>query len=266
MSVRDPAVAGLFYPAEPQLLRAAVEKYISVPTSPISAELKQPPKAIIAPHAGYIYSGPIAGSAYAKLKGAAGITRVVLLSPAHRVPVLGVGTSSAEAFATPLGDVPLDRDAIKAISHLSQVSVTNDAHAPEHGIEVHLPFLQCILGTSGWKLVPLVVGEANPSEAAEVIDKLWGGPETLIVISSDLSHFYDYDTARELDSHTARAIESANPADIRPEHACGRIPLNGLLYVAPTQNLRAQTLDLRSSGDTAGDRASVVGYGAWAFS
>lgn len=262
-NVRPPAVAGLFYPGEAATLRASVVECLA--TAPTSGQTSSPtPKAIIAPHAGYVYSGPIAAAAYARIAPSRDtITRVALLGPAHRVAFEGLAVSDADAFATPLGRVPLDREAIERIATLPQVRTLDAAHASEHSLEVHLPFLQEVLGD--FRLVPLVVGDATADEVGEVLDALWGGPETLIVISSDLSHYHDYDAARRLDRATSRAIETLRPQDIGYDQACGRIPVNGLLTVAKRRGLHATTLDLRNSGDTAGPRDRVVGYGAWAF-
>lgn len=258
-AVRRPAVAGMFYPAERSRLQAMVGEFLSDAHTSGSV-----PKAIIAPHAGYIYSGPVAASAYALLAPArASITRVVLLGPAHRAPLRGLALPSADRLATPLGEVPVDKDAIAKIADLSQVQVMDEAHSEEHSLEVHLPFLQTVL--DHFLLVPLAVGKAEPEEVGEVLERLWDGPETLIVISSDLSHYHDYDTARRLDSATSRAIEQLRPDDIGYEQACGRIPINGLLHVARKRGMKAKTVDLRSSGDTAGPRDQVVGYGAYVF-
>jgi AmmeMemoRadiSam system protein B len=258
-SIRPPAVAGMFYPDNPRVLRDMISKYIS------EAEQTEPaPKAIIAPHAGYIYSGPVAASAYARLKKAKDqISRVVLLGPSHRVPLIGLAATSADQFKTPLGTVEIDKQAIDSIKHLSQVRIMDEAHAMEHSLEVHIPFLQMIL--DDFTLIPLVVGEASPDQVSEVIDLLWGGPETLIVISSDLSHYHDYETARKMDSRTSKAIESMRPQDINYDDACGRNPVNGLLLAAKEHNLHAKLIDLRNSGDTAGPRDQVVGYGAYVF-
>jgi hypothetical protein len=191
------------------------------------------------------------------------ISRVVLLGPSHRVWLRGLATHSAAAFATPLGEIPLDREAIERALTLPQVVLDDTAHAREHSLEVQLPFLQWVLGR--FALVPFAVGDADTAEVAEVLELLWGGDETLIVISSDLSHYYDYDTARRLDDDTRRAIESLRPEDLDAESACGRIPVRGLLSAARRHGLTARTLDLRNSGDTAGSREQVVGYGAWSF-
>jgi AmmeMemoRadiSam system protein B len=256
---RRPAVAGLFYPRDPRELKRMVDGYLAQATAEDT-----PPKALIAPHAGYIYSGPIAASAYATLAPAhATITRVVLLGPAHRVPVRGLAASSATQFETPLGAIDVDRDAIELALTLPQVKLVDEAHALEHSLEVQLPFLQEVLDR--FSLAPFVVGDAGADEVAEVLDLLWGGSETLIVISSDLSHYHDYATARRLDAATTLAIESLRPQDIGFDQACGRIPVNGLLALARRRGLHAQTLDLRNSGDTAGPRDQVVGYGAYVF-
>jgi AmmeMemoRadiSam system protein B len=258
-SVRNPAVAGLFYPDDPRELHALVSGYLATVASGDVV-----PKAIIAPHAGYIYSGPIAASAYARIQPARGrITRVVLLGPAHRVGFHGLALSSADYFQTPLGRITVDQEAVKKISGLPQVDVIDAAHMQEHSLEVHLPFLQEVLGE--FSLVPLVVGDAGPNEVAEVLETLWGGPETLIVISSDLSHYHDYKTAQRLDRATSQAIEQLRLEDIQYDHACGRNPVSGLLQVARQRGLKAKTIDLRNSGDTAGSHDRVVGYGAYIF-
>lgn len=262
MRIREAAVAGLFYPQQPEKLRAAVRQYLNdaVPSNIPAGSLK----AIVGPHAGYVYSGPIAGSAYAPLKDCARrIRRVVLFSPAHRVYVKGMAASSAEVFRSPLGQVALDHAAVDGLLKLPGVQIHDAAHAPEHGVETHLPFLQEILGASGWTLVPLLVGEAEPGDVVPVLEALWGGPETLVVISSDLSHFLDYASARELDGRTAKAIVDLAPERFVENSACGRIPLAALLAVAKEKGLRAAQLDLRNSGDTAGSREQVVGYGAF---
>jgi AmmeMemoRadiSam system protein B len=256
---RRPAVAGLFYPRDPRELKRMVDGYLAE-----ASPKDTPPKALIAPHAGFIYSGPIAASAYATLAEAhASITRVILLGPAHRVPVRGLAASSADRFDTPLGPIDLDRDAIDLALTLPQVRLMDEAHTLEHSLEVQLPFLQEVLDR--FSLVPFVVGEASPGEVAEVLDLLWGGPETLIVISSDLSHYHAYATAQRLDAATTAAIEALRPDDIGYDQACGRIPVAGLLELARRRGLEARTLDLRNSGDTAGSRDQVVGYGAYVF-
>ena len=228
-------------------------------------EIGTNPKALIVPHAGYIYSGPIAASAFAQLKELKHIVkRVILLGPCHRVPLRGLATSSADYFETPLGTIRIDREAIKQIASLPQVEEFDLTHQQEHSLEVQLPFLQEIL--DDFSLVPLVVGEASAEDVSEVIDTLWGDEETLIVISSDLSHYHDYNTARAMDTKTCHAIENMNPSDIHYDQACGRNPVTGLLVAAKKHGLQVTTLDLRNSGDTAGDKSSVVGYGAWALS
>jgi len=260
--VRSPAVAGTFYPGTRRELDAVVRRCLGeAPPLPEGAAV---PKAVIAPHAGYVYSGPIAGSAYARLAPARGrVERVVLVGPSHRVPLRGLAVPDADFFATPLGEVPLDRAALERVLELPQVRRLDAAHELEHSLEVHLPFLQIVLGD--FSLVPLVAGDASGDEVAEVLELLWGGPETLLVISSDLSHYYDYATARRMDAATTRAIESLRPEALGFEDACGRVPIQGLLVAARHHDLHAETLDLRNSGDTAGPRDRVVGYGAWAF-
>ncbi len=223
------------------------------------------PKAIIAPHAGYIYSGSVAGSAYMHVAPLAGqVTRVVMFSPAHTMALQGLATTSASAFQTPLGDVVIDHKAIQQMLTFPQVQILDAAHGREHGLEVHLPFLQETLGK--FKLVPFVVGHASPEDVAEVMEALWGGSETLIVISSDLSHFLNYAEAQALDGATCRAIEELQPKAIEQNGACGRRSIQGLLLLAKQRHMTVVTLDLRNSGDTAGSKNRVVGYGAWAIS
>lgn len=259
VAVRSPAVAGLFYPDTDSRLREAVNELLGSAQTSL-----HPPKALIAPHAGYVYSGPIAANAYARLLAARDlIKRVVLLGPSHRVPLRGLAASGADAFATPLGEVAVDRDLTAKLAALPQVRIDDLPHAGEHSLEVQLPFLQTVLGE--FTLCPLVVGDAGPGEVAEVLDLAWGGPETVIIVSSDLSHYHDYTTAIRMDSATSRAIEDLRGEDIDYEHACGRDPINGLLHAAREKSLKARTIDLRNSGDTAGPRDRVVGYGAYAF-
>ncbi len=261
--IRPPAVAGLFYPEDPAELERQLRALLDAARAARAGALPPPPKALIAPHAGYVYSGPVAASAYVRLDPLRDqVRRVLLLGPAHRVPLRGLGVSSADAFSTPIGDIPLDRAAIEQALALPQVQPADRAHAPEHSLEVQLPFLRLVLGE--FALVPFVVGDASPEEVAAVLELLWGGPETRIVVSSDLSHYHPYEVARRMDEATSRAIEALRPRDIDFEQACGRIPLQGLLVAARRRELRATTLDLRSSGDTAGGRDSVVGYGSYA--
>jgi len=261
-NIRQPAVAGLFYPDDPAILKQQILALMAQASQ--RGKVAWHPKALVAPHAGLPYSGPVAASAYAALgAGADQIRRVVLLGPSHRVPFRGVATTGATAYRTPLGVVPIDRPAVDAIAGLPGVTNLDEAHGPEHSLEVHLPFLQVVL--HDFTLVPLVVGEAGPETVAEVLERLWGGPETLIVISSDLSHYHDYPTAQALDAETSRAIESCDEGQLGPYKACGYQPLAGLLRVARRRGLKTETLDLRNSADTAGPRREVVGYGAWAF-
>lgn len=258
-TIRPPAVAGLFYPAGREELSRTVTALLDA-----AAETAQrPPKAIIVPHAGYVYSGPVAAGAYALLKPLHGrIRRVLLLGPAHRVALRGLAVPDARVFHTPLGDVRIDAAALAALRDLPQVVVSDHAHAGEHSLEVQLPFLQTVIGD--FELLPLVVGDATPEEVAQVLERLWGGEETLIVVSSDLSHYHGYAEARRLDRATAGAIAGLH-ADLDPEQACGAYPVNGLNLVAQRHGLQPVLLDLRNSGDTAGDRSRVVGYAAFAY-
>ena len=260
MSVRAAAVAGKFYPANAGELRAAIEGYLSA----ADAGDGPAPKAIIAPHAGFVYSGAVAASAYARLAPAADrIKRVVLLGPSHRAALKGIAMSSADYFETPLGRIRLDKQAAAGIKGLGQVGVADPVHAQEHSLEVHLPFLQVLF--DDFTLVPLVVGQAAPEQVAEVMRRLWGGPETLIVVSSDLSHYLGYHDAQNLDNRTRDAIENLAPQDLEEGGACGRYPVAGLLRIAANSGMRVETVDLRNSGDTAGGKDRVVGYGSWLF-
>jgi len=257
-NIRPSAVAGMFYPAEADVLMHDVRAMLAA-----ARLIELNPKALIVPHAGYIYSGAIAASAYASLKNIAhDIRRVVLLGPTHRVAVRGLALPGADAFATPLGIVPIDLAAAQAIAHLPQVSVSAQAHAQEHSLEVHLPFLQTVL--HDFKLLPLAVGMATPEEVAEVLEVLWGGDETLIVISSDLSHYLPYSTAQRVDNGTVQSILKLHQP-IAHDHACGGTPISGLIVAAQKHHLTPHLLDLRNSGDTAGSRDQVVGYAAIAF-
>lgn len=258
-AVRPAAVAGTFYPrGRTELAHDVAAMLEAAREPPLAPGL---PKGLIVPHAGYVYSGPVAASAYALLRPGAGIVeRVVLLGPCHRVALRGLALPAAAAFETPLGRIEVDQAA--AIRGLRQVSVNPATHAHEHSLEVQLPFLQEVLGR--FKLVPLVVGDAAAGEVAEVLHALWGGPETLIVISSDLSHYHPYDEARAIDGQTVRAILGYR-TDIDPMQACGAAPVTGFLSAARQRGLQAELLDARNSGDTAGGRDRVVGYASFAF-
>ena len=248
--VRAPDVAGLFYPGDAKTLRRDIDGFLSN----ADADAGDAPKALIVPHAGYAYSGPVAATGYKLFEAVRDtVRRVVLLGPAHRYPLRGLASHTADSFETPLGRIPVDRAGVPAL---------DAAHKGEHSLEVHLPFLQTLF--ESFTLVPVLVGEATPDEVADVLDRLWGGDETRIVISSDLSHFHDYDTARKLDAETANAIEELRAADVRPEDACGCRAIAGLLVCAKRRGLRVAAIDLRNSGDTAGPRNEVVGYGSFA--
>ena len=259
--IRAAAVAGLFYPREANKLSRDLQVMLKGAT--MVKALPGVLKALIVPHAGYIYSGPVAASAYASLFPFRDtIRRVVLLGPTHRVAVSGLALPGVQAFETPLGRIPVDSDAVKFLKPLRQVATSPVAHQLEHSIEVQLPFLQMLL--SDFQLVPLAVGDATPKAVAEVIEVLWGGPETLIVVSSDLSHYHPYALAQEVDRRTCASIMELQQLDSH-EQACGATPVNGLMLAARHHRLTPHLLDLRNSGDTAGDRDRVVGYGAFAF-
>jgi len=260
--VRPAAVAGMFYPEAPSALGVAVRDYLAQ-AAPRPSGKPATPKALIVPHAGYVYSGPVAASAYARIAaGRATIRRVVLLGPVHRVPIRGLALPAAKAFSTPLGTVEIDSAAAAEALALSQVQTSEAAHALEHSLEVQLPFLQTLL--ENFRIVPFAVGDATAAEVAEVIDRLWGGPETLILVSSDLSHYHPYGEARAIDRGTVEEILAMTSA-IDHEQACGATPINGFAVCARRRGLAGELLDLRNSGDTAGDRSRVVGYAAFAF-
>jgi len=262
-SVRPAAVAGSLYTADAGELATQVDGLLAHACQAASAR-GSVPKALIVPHAGFVYSGPVAASAYSSLNAAADtIERVLLFGPSHRVPLRGLAVPAARSFETPLGSVAIDRENVERAAALPSVTIDDVPHAMEHSLEVQLPFLQSVL--ADFRLTPFVVGDATAEEVAELMDLLWGGPETLIVVSSDLSHYYDYATARRLDRATSRAIEALDPDGIGRESACGRVPLTGLLVAGRRRGLRVRSLDVRSSGDTAGSRDQVVGYGAYAF-
>ena len=260
-TVRRSAVAGLFYPASPSALQQLIENdlnQVNIGDEPHA------PKALIVPHAGYIYSGPIAASAYKCLRPLHHIIkRVILIGPSHRVPFYGLALSSADYFETPLGPIPLDRKAISNIADIPGIMTLDEAHANEHSLEVQLPFLQCVLDE--FSIVPIVVGEASPTLIAQVLNRLWHVNDTLIIISSDLSHYLDYYSAQQIDEITSQAIIKLDTQPIDPFHACGCMGINGLLTYAKDHALSGTVLDLRNSGDTSGKKDSVVGYGAYLF-
>jgi AmmeMemoRadiSam system protein B len=260
MSVRPPAVAGMFYPDDPVELAAMLDALLADAPPPLVSR----PKALVVPHAGYVYSGPVAATGYATLLGRRDeVTRVVLLGPAHRVVLDGLALPSVDAFRTPFGDIKIDAATRDALRDLPGIVIDDRAHADEHSIEVQLPFLQRVL--DDFTLVPIVVGRSTPGTVAAVIESAWGGPETVVLVSSDLSHYEDHESAARHDRTTARAIISQATDQIGPYDACGAYPLCGLLEVARTEHLVPALLDLRTSGDTAGPRDRVVGYGAFAL-
>jgi AmmeMemoRadiSam system protein B len=260
--VRKPAVAGTFYPADPDELAAVVDAAVS--RARTEREPSTRPKALIAPHAGYQFSGPIAASAYACLVDAdPPVERVVLLGPAHRVALSGLALPSVESFATPLGLVPVDTAGRERLAEHPAVVVDDRPHAGEHALEVHLPFLQRVL-TEPWSLLPIVVGDARPVDVAEVLDLGWGGDETIVVASTDLSHYLEHQAARAVDRDTAHLIVARDVDALDPSRACGARAVAGVLEAACRHDLGVRLLDLRTSGDTAGPRDRVVGYGAFA--
>jgi len=261
MSVRPAAVADMFYPGEAGALSAFISDALSDASAQLSADMPIP-KAIIVPHAGYVYSGLTASFAYAALKHA-NINRVVLLGPAHRVPFYGMALSGYDAFATPLGEVRLDAKAMQQALTFADVQVNDAAHAQEHALEVQLPFLQIVV-LKDFTLLPICIGSVQPDAVARVIESLWGDEKTLFVVSSDLSHFHSYDEARALDLHSIETVLAMRKV-LTHEQACGATGINALLMVARRHGLTVQLLDYRNSGDTAGDKERVVGYASIAF-
>ncbi len=259
--IRPPAVAGRFYPGDADELRRTIDELLADASGSAT-----PTKALIVPHAGYVYSGPIAANAYASVKSrAASIHRVVLLGPAHRVDLEGLAVPSSAAFHTPLGDVPIDRALIDRVRDLDQVVVSDEAHREEHSLEVQLPFLQRLLPS--FTLLPVVVGRVSPAAVAELLERVWGGDETLIVISSDLSHYHDYAEANAIDQATATWIVTSERPGLDHRRACGASCIDGLIELERRRpgRFERELIDLRNSGDTAGSRDQVVGYGAFAF-
>lgn len=262
-NVRPMAVAGMFYPVNETLLGDMVTGFLAHAGNR-SATGQHPPKAVIVPHAGYVFSGQAAAEAYHALQPwAHQYKRVVLFGPAHRVAFQGVAVPSSEAFETPLGNVAIDTEAIQQLQGMPGVIVSDRAHAQEHSLEVQLPFLQKTL--MDFRLLPIVVGNAPPEQVRQLMELLWGGDETLIVVSSDLSHYHDYAAAKQQDMHTCKAIESLHDNAVGYEDACGCIAVRALLLMAQTFHLKATTVSLCNSGDTAGDKSRVVGYGSWVF-
>jgi MEMO1 family protein len=259
--VREPAVAGLFYPSDPGELRDTVAGHVeaAAPAPPPS-----PPKALIAPHAGYRYSGATAGAAYRSVAGRRGdVDRVVLVGPAHRVPVDGVGVTTARAWRTPLGEVPVDVEVCRDLVDGGDAVAADAAHRPEHSLEVHLPFLLEVLGPVA--IVPLVVGRCPARAVADVLARTWGDERTLVVVSSDLSHYLPDAAARRRDDRTRLAIIEGRGDDIGPEDACGHLPICGLLLAAHDHHVAPCTLAVATSADTSGDAERVVGYGSFGF-
>ncbi|HYA65331.1 MAG TPA: AmmeMemoRadiSam system protein B [Burkholderiaceae bacterium] len=261
LSVRPAAVAGMFYPEAPAALVAQVHACLG--KAAVASTAGNRPRALIVPHAGYVYSGPIAGLAYQRLaEHADEIQRVVLFGPTHRAAVQGLALPTVQAFATPLGIVEIDAEAAALALTLSQVRKSDAAHALEHSLEVQLPFLQTVLRR--FRIVPFAVGSASAAQVAEVIELLWKDPGTLVVVSSDMSHYHRYSEARTLDRATADSILALS-ATLQGEQACGATPINGLLVAARHRGLCPELIDLRNSGDTAGDKSRVVGYASFAF-
>lgn len=255
--IRQPAVAGTFYPDNPEILQEMLSSYLGAVEN-----ATQVPKAIIVPHAGYIYSGEIAASAYARLKaGADKIKRVVIVAPSHRIAFKGLALSHAEFFNTPLGNIPVDMSAIHTLLTLPFVGYLDEAHTFEHSLEVQLPFLQTVL--KDFKLVPVVAGDASAEQVSQALALFYDDAATLIVISSDLSHYQNYQTAQELDADTSRKIENLQYEQLDYKSACGLVGVRGLMALARDKSQHIKTIDLRNSGDTAGDKSRVVGYGAY---
>ncbi|MGZ5429822.1 MAG: AmmeMemoRadiSam system protein B [Thermoanaerobaculia bacterium] len=260
LRVRTPAVAGTFYPARPGELKRMVDDLLAGALTPEGAPS---PAALVVPHAGYVYSGPVAATAYARLRGtAASISRVVAFGPVHYVPVRGAAVPAADAWATPLGEVPID-PVLRERAVARGAAVDDRPHAPEHALEVQLPFLQRVLAP-GFSFLPVAVSDLSAGETADLIDAFFGETGTLVLVSTDLSHYHDLETARRLDRRTADTILARDASALSGEDACGFYPLRGLMDLARRKDLPIELLDLRTSGDTAGDPGRVVGYSAFA--
>ncbi|MGC3963248.1 MAG: AmmeMemoRadiSam system protein B [Rhodocyclaceae bacterium] len=258
--IRPAAVAGLFYPSDTLALTSQLHDLMAH----VDVASGYPPKALIVPHAGYVYSGPIAAQAYAQLLPLRQtVTRVVMLGPSHRVPVSGAALPGCNAFETPLGRVEIDGEAMYQLANMPGVVIDDDAHVVEHALEVQLPFLQTVL--ERFRIVPITVGFSEAPLIAAMIDTLWGGSETLFIISSDLSHYNDYRRAREIDAYTVDRVMKLEPV-LDHEQACGATAINALMLAAQRHHLTPHLLDVRNSGDTAGDRSRVVGYASFSFS
>lgn len=266
-TVRPAAVAGTFYPGRADDLRLIVDDALAGAPSASAGEPRgassAPPKALIVPHAGYVYSGPVAATAYAALvPWRDAIERIVLLGPAHRVPVRSMAVSAADAWQTPLGAVPIDVELRRRIAAMPGMVTDDRPHGPEHSLEVHVPFLQRVLGHE-FTLLPIIVGAAPPEEVADVLDVVWGGAETVIVVSTDLSHYHGYAEARRRDAGTIASIVAGRGDEIGPHDACGVYPVKGMLEAARRHHLAIEAVDARNSGDTAGPRDQVVGYASF---
>jgi len=258
--VRPPAVAGAFYPADPARLRAEVAALLAAAAPPAAP----PPAALIVPHAGYFYSGPVAATAYSLLaRTRPEVRRVVMVGPSHFAWLDGLALPGASALATPLGEVPADSEAEARARRHPGVGASPAAHAREHSLEVQLPFLQMTL--AGFSAVALLCGQVQPEQVAPVIEEFLGEEGTLVLISSDLTHYLPYEEARRRDEETARAVERLDPGGLDQDSACGLVGVQALLLAGRRRGLGATRLDLRNSGDTAGDRHRVVGYGAFAL-
>jgi MEMO1 family protein len=256
---RPPAVSGSFYPREPRELQRMVRTLLGEAESSGKGELV----GVIAPHAGYMYSGPIAASAFAQIAAARhSFTRVLLIGPAHYVPVRGIVAASAARFATPLGEIPVDLRAVASLVDAGLISIDDRAHAPEHSLEVELPFLQVVLGR--FALIPLLVGDASRQEVAAVVGAVMDA-HTILVVSTDLSHYLAATEAKARDLASALTIERLDDSCLGPNDACGYVALNGALRAAKETRWQIARLDLRNSGDTSGERRRVVGYGAWSI-
>lgn len=260
---RPPAVAGLFYPEDPRELREMVSAYLRRATGAATGSAATPPKALIVPHAGYVYSGPIAAAAYARVAARrAAIRRVVLIGPSHRVYLRGMAVPTSQTFRTPLGSIPIDAELKAALLHRDDVTEADAPHALEHSLEVQLPFLQLLF--DDFTLLPLVLGSASPQQVGSALEQAWGDEATLVLVSSDLSHYHEYEIAAQIDAATSAKILRREP-DLVGDQACGAVGINGLLHLARSRGLEVDEVARCNSGDTAGDKSRVVGYGAFAI-
>jgi len=263
LTSRQASVAGSFYPKNPAQLKKTLTNLFNA-NEDLNIDFQTPVKAIIAPHAGYIYSGPIAAKAYSLVSTCIkGKNKITIIGPSHFVPFNGIALSTAEFFETPLGKIKVDHHAYELINRIPEVIYLDEAHAREHSIEVHLPFIQYL--KKDVRIIPLAVGQTSYQKVAKVLEKFCEEKDNLIIISSDLSHYHAYGYAQKYDLQTALKIENYKCSQLGPNEACGYLAIAGLLKMAKDRKYKIKRIDLCNSGDTSGSKDTVVGYGSWFF-